>query len=120
MMAIDSHAASPVCAGVSRRALLQVGYSGLLGVGLSQALGSRAHAAAAPRTPKSLIIVFLTGAPSHHDTFDMKPDAPLEVRGEFKPIATSIPGYHICEHLPKLAERANKYAVVRSFSHGDN
>jgi len=50
----------------------------------------------------------------------MKPDAPAEIRGEFKQIATSIPGYQICEHLPKLAERAHRYSIVRSLSHGDN
>ena len=72
------------------------------------------------RKPKSLIIVFLTGAASHHDTFDMKPQAPAEIRGEFQPIATSIPGFQICEHLPLLATRANKYAVIRSLSHHDN
>ena len=113
--------------GVSRRELLQVGYSGLLGVGLSQVARQQAIAAneslvrgGSTRTPKSLVIVFLTGAASHHDTFDMKPDAPAEIRGEFKQIATSIPGYQICEHLPKLAERAHRYAVIRSLSHGDN
>lgn len=111
--------------GMNRRELLQVGYSGLLGVGLSSLLAGRQAAAknATPTTtkqPKSVVIVFLTGAASHHDTFDMKPDAPAEVRGEFQPIATSIPGLHVCEHLPKLAERAHKYAVIRSFSHNDN
>ena len=116
--------------GLSRREILQAGYSGLLGVGLPTALGSRVAAApngnVAPRgtgverRPKSVIIVFLTGAPSHHDTFDMKPDAPAEIRGEFAQIATAIPGYQICEHLPRLASLADKYAVVRSLSHGDN
>ena len=72
------------------------------------------------RSPKSLVIIFLTGAASHHDTFDMKPEAPAEIRGEFQPIATSIPGYSICEHLPQLAARANKYAVIRTLSHEDN
>ena len=78
-----------------------VGYSGLLGVGLPSALSSRAQAAEAGRTiellphkPKQVLIVFLTGAASYHDTFDMKSDAPAEVRGEFNPIATSIPGLH--------------------------
>jgi hypothetical protein len=66
------------------------------------------------------VIVFLTGAASHHDTFDMKPDAPAEIRGEFHPIATSVPGLQVCEHLPRLAQRADKYAVIRSLSHGDN
>lgn len=111
--------------GISRRELLQTGYSGLLGVGLHSVLGQRAHASPSspletPRAPKSVIIVFLTGACSHHDTFDMKLDAPAEIRGEFQPIATSIPGYSICEHLPLLASRANKYAVVRTLSHEDN
>ncbi|AMV16552.1 hypothetical protein VT03_01600 [Planctomyces sp. SH-PL14] len=108
--------------GLTRREVLQTGYSGLLGIGLSQVLGARARAsdAAAVRSPKSVLIVFLTGAASHHDTFDMKPEAPAEIRGEFQPIATTIPGYSICEHLPHLAARAHKYAVVRSLSHGDN
>jgi hypothetical protein len=66
------------------------------------------------------VIVFLTGAASHHDTLDMKPDAPAEVRGEFKPIATSVPGIQICEQLPQLAARMQKLAIVRSMTHGDN
>ena len=69
---------------------------------------------------RQVIIVFLTGACSHHDTFDMKPDSPAEIRGEFEAIDTAIPGYAICEHLPRLAQRADKYAVVRTLSHGDN
>ncbi|HEY0982093.1 MULTISPECIES: DUF1501 domain-containing protein [unclassified Schlesneria] len=112
-------------AGVTRRELIQAGYSGLLGVGLTSVLGRRAQAAPASQTeagrsPKSIIIVFLTGACSHHDTFDMKPDAPAEIRGEFRPIATTVPGYSICEHLPLLAARAGKYAVIRTLSHEDN
>ena len=111
--------------GVSRRELIQTGYSGLLGVGLSSALGRRSQGAPAQRSeasrsPKSVLIVFLTGACSHHDTFDMKLEAPAEIRGEFQPIATSSPGYSICEHLPQLAVRANKYAVIRTLSHEDN
>ncbi len=111
--------------GFSRRELLQTGYSGLLGVGLSSVLGQRVHGGPVPRSeisrsPKSVIIVFLTGACSHHDTFDMKPEAPAEIRGEFQPIATSIPGYSICEHLPLLAARAHRYAVIRTLSHEDN
>ena len=111
--------------GLNRREVLQAGYSGLLGLGLPALLAGRSRAALAAestsaRTPKSLVIVFLTGACSHHDTFDMKPDAPAEIRGQFKQIATSIPGYQICEHLPHLATRANKYAVLRTLSHNDN
>ncbi len=110
-------------AGFSRREAMQIGYSGLLGVGLPSLFAGRAQAVDAElptARAKSIVIVFLTGAPSHHDTFDMKPDAPAEVRGEFKPIATKIPGLHVCEHLPRLAKHAEKYAVVRTLSHGDN
>jgi hypothetical protein len=109
--------------GINRRELLQVGYSGLLGLGLSSlpavaaqpADGSRPGKVS--RKPKSVIIVYLTGAPSHIDTFDLKPDAPKEVRGEFKPIATNVPGLQVGEHLPRLAARADRYAVVRSLTH---
>jgi len=117
----------PHTIGMTRRELLQVGYSGLLGVGLPSLLSGRSMAAKATRpaaglapNPKQIIIVFLTGAPSHHDTFDMKPDAPAEVRGDFKPISTSVPGLHVCEHLPQMAARADKYATLRTLSHGDN
>jgi hypothetical protein len=111
--------------GLNRRELLQVGYSGLMGVGLANVIAGRsaandANGSASGRKPKSILIVFLTGAASHHDTFDMKLDAPVEIRGDFKPISTAIPGYQICEHLPQLAARANKYSVIRTLSHGDN
>lgn len=109
--------------GWSRRAVLRVGYSGLVGMGLPGVLGARAQASESTtgnRKPKSVLIVFLTGAASHHDTFDMKPEAPAEIRGEFKPIATSTPGLHVCEHLPLLAAQAHRYAVVRTLSHNDN
>jgi hypothetical protein len=107
--------------GIYRRELLQVGFSGLLGLSLPAVLTPRSRAAErTARKARSMILVFLTGAPSHLDTFDMKPDAPPEVRGEFKPIATKIPGLHVCEHLPRLAARADKYALVRSLAHREN
>jgi hypothetical protein len=108
--------------GITRRTLLQVGYSGLLGINLPALLSDRARAAAngsGPR-PKSVILVFLTGGASHIDTFDMKPDAPAEIRGEFRPIATRVPGLEICEHLPRLASQAERWALIRSLSHHDN
>jgi hypothetical protein len=117
---------APRHADVTRREWLQAGYAGLLGIGLPSLLGRPAHAAAqraAPGSPakaRSVILVFLTGAASHLDTFDLKPDAPKEVRGEFKPVATQVPGLHICEHLPRLAARADRYAVVRSLAHREN
>ncbi len=110
--------------GVNRRELLQVGFSGLLGIGLPSLFAPRAAGASTHREsgqkPKSVILVFLTGAPSHIDTFDVKPEAPPEVRGEFKAIASAIPGFPVGEHLPRLAARADKYAVVRSLSHREN
>jgi uncharacterized protein (DUF1501 family) len=113
--------------GINRRELLQVGYAGLLGIGLPSLLTREAPGAEAkrargntPRKAKSVILVFLTGAPSHLDTFDVKPDAPPEVRGEFQTIATKIPGLHVGEHLPRLAARTDKYALVRSLTHREN
>jgi hypothetical protein len=105
--------------GINRRELLQVGYSGLLGVGLTSLLPSVAFAAP-KRKPKSVILVFQTGAPSHIDTFDPKPDAPVEIRGEFGVIDTKVSGVKFGEHLPKLAARADKLAIVRTFAHKDN
>jgi hypothetical protein len=113
--------------GINRREVLQVGYSGLLGLSLPAVLSRRCNAAESKRadvrgskSPKSVVMVFLTGAASHHDTFDMKPDAPAEIRGEFQPIATSTSGVHVCEHLPRLAARSDKYALLRTLSHKDN
>ncbi|MBA4062805.1 MAG: DUF1501 domain-containing protein [Isosphaera sp.] len=103
--------------GVTRRELLQVGYSGLLGVGLASA--ARGGPAVA-KAPKSVIIVFLTGAASQLELFDPKPDAPPEIRGELGSIATRTPGLLACEALPKLAARSDRFAVVRSLSHRDN
>src|SRR4051794_26266336 len=106
--------------GIARREFLQVGFSGLLGMGLPGLLAAQARAGAtqgrAPRA-RSMIMVFLSGGLSHIDSFDMKPDAPDGIRGEFQPIETSVAGLRICEHLPGLAQRADRWAVVRSMSH---
>ena len=82
----------------------------------SPAVEGEAGVGPTPRA-KSVILVFLTGGLSHIDSFDMKPDAPDGIRGEFRPIETAVPGIHYCEHLPRLAARADKLAVVRSLSH---
>jgi hypothetical protein len=76
--------------------------------------------AAEPAKDVSLIFLFLHGGLSTIDTFDMKPDAPPEFRGEFKPIATNLPGLQICEHLPRMAQQADKYSLIRSFRHPDS
>lgn len=112
--------------GLTRREWLQVGYSGLLGMGLPALLASQADAArpnpAGPKPTirpraKSVLLIFLTGAPSHIDTFDMKPEAPEQVRGSFRPIETNAAGVRVCEHLPGLAARADRWAAVRSMTH---
>ncbi len=106
-----------------RREFLQVGASSLLGIGLGPLLAGRAAAApeslAAARS-RSVILVLLTGGPSHLDMLDMKQEAPAEIRGEFRPIATAVPGIQVCEHLPRLAARMRRWALVRSLSHGEN
>ncbi|NQV28564.1 MAG: DUF1501 domain-containing protein [Rhodopirellula sp.] len=95
---------------LSRRTMIQAGSIGLLGPSLSQL----ATAGATDGKAKSVLFVFLTGGLSHQDSFDMKPNAPDDVRGEFSPISTATAGLQICEHLPLLAQRTNDYALVRS------
>ncbi len=120
----------------SRRSLLRWG-GGLVAIGSNwprprHAMAAPAGATAPPQAPqhgrapgldatagtaKSCILVYLLGGPSQLDSFDLKPDAPAEIRGPFRPIATSVPGIDICEHLPRLARLADRYALVRSVSH---
>jgi len=108
---------------MSRRTAVQAGALGLLGLGMNHVEGLRALAAPSDvvgrREPKakSVIYIFLSGGLAQHDSFDMKPDAPEGIRGEFKPIATRTPGIQICEHLPMLAERSHLWALVRSMAH---
>lgn len=103
---------------ISRRDCLQVGGSAL-GLGLAQLLETQAAQAAAPHRPtaRSCIVLYMIGGPAQHETFDMKPDAEEGVRGEFAPIATSVPGTQICEYLPRLAKLADRYALIRSVHH---
>jgi uncharacterized protein (DUF1501 family) len=101
------------CDGVSRRGFLQIGAFGA-GLTLAELLRQRALGGAAPTRPKSAIMVYLPGGPSHLDMYDLKPDAPKEFRGEFKPIATNVPGVQICELFPMQAKMWDKLAVVRS------
>src|SRR5262252_7342692 len=108
-----------------RRTLLQAGSIGLLGLGMNHVAGLRAADSAAGTTKpggkaKSVIYIFLSGGLAQHDSFDMKPDAPDTVRGEFNPIATATPGIQICEHLPLLAQRSHLWSLVRSLTHSSN
>jgi hypothetical protein len=101
--------------GLSRREALWVGALGGVGLTLPQLLAAEAQAQ--PIRPKSILLVVPWGGPATLDTFDLKPDAPAEVRSEFRPTATAIPGLRICEHLPRLARLAGQYAIIRSATH---
>ncbi len=112
-------AAVRTCAGWSRRDLLMAGGLGLLGTSLSS---PAAHAATAPRFghAKAFILLDLYGGPAHQDIWDMKPEAPAEVRGEFNPIETNVSGIRVSEQIPRLAKIADRYALIRSMTHTDH
>src|SRR5262245_12959005 len=101
------------CDGVSRRNFLKIGALGLGGLSLPQLLRAESQSALR-QSHKAVIMIFLPGGPSHQDMLDLKMDAPSEIRGEFKPIRTKVPGIQICEHLPKIAARMDKMAIIRS------
>src|SRR5205807_3321611 len=107
------------CDGVTRRDFVRLGGISALGLGLVELLKLRAVAAErstkflAPKA-KKCILIWLDGGPSHLETFDLKPEAPAEVRGPFKPIATAVPGTQICELLPKTAAILDNVAILRS------
>src|SRR5262245_60637367 len=107
----------------SRRSMLQAGAIGLVGLGMADVRAARALAgdatgnSAKPVVPeKSVIFIFLNGGISHQDSFDLKPESPDEVRGEFLPIATATSGIDICELLPKLSQQSERYTLVRSMA----
>ncbi len=111
------------CGGVvSRRQMLQIGGLGLMGLSLPRLLAAESAANAAGITPRAdaCVLIFLNGGPSHLDMWDMKPDAPDGIRGEFKPIATSVPGIQFGEHMPLLAKLAHRATIVRSMHHTVN
>ena len=101
------------CDGVTRRNFLQVGALGLGGLTLSGLLRNEAHAGIGKST-KSAIMIFLPGGPPHQDMWDLKMDAPSEIRGEFNPISTNVDGIQICEEFPRMAKMADKFAFIRS------
>ena len=106
------------CEGFTRRDCLQVGLGGLLGTGLASGLRARAEAAAPTnRQADSCILVWLDGGPTHYETFDPKPDAPVEIRGEYEAIATKIPGVNFSKHMTQLASIADRLSIVRSIKH---
>jgi hypothetical protein len=116
MISLAGRPARTLCSGRTRREFLRVGGLAVGGLSLASLL---AHAK--PKRPaKSCLLVFMEGGPSHLETFDLKPDAPVEVRGEFKPIASSVPGVRVCELLPNLAKQMHHFAQVRSVHHAIN
>lgn len=107
----------------TRREILQVGTIGLMGLCLTDLMrwqAAGAEQSSSNKPIRSVIYIFLSGGLSQHESFDMKPLAPDNVRGEFSPISTMTPGLQICEHLPKLAKRSNQWSLVRSLSHSNN
>lgn len=109
------------CAGMTRRSCLQLGLTSALGAGFADLLALRANAAnqtAAPAAKaKSCILIWLDGGPTHYETFDPKPLAPTEIRGEYFPIETKVSGVHFSEHMPELAATADDFAIIRSIRH---
>ncbi len=107
------------CLGFTRRDCLRLGLSGLVAGGLAGALRAKDNAEVAPlrRSAKACILIWMDGGPSHYETFDPKPHAPVEIRGQFDTIATKIPGVHFSQHMQRLAACADKFAVIRSIRH---
>lgn len=127
MLTIAGHAAR-CCEGLSRREWLRAGGLSTLGLSLPVLESARAQSLAGddrPRLPsfgraKSCIVLFLFGAPAHQDLWDLKPRAPSKIRGEFQPIPTSVPDLFVGEHIPRLAQRADRLTLLRSVTHPDN
>lgn len=116
------------CKETRRRDWLKVGSLGALGLSLPDLLASQTTSLSKTETPsgqtfgraKSCIVLFMFGAPAHQDIWDLKPDAPREIRGEFRPIASRCPDTFVGEHIPRLAQMSDRYTIVRSMSHPDN
>ncbi|WP_406698809.1 DUF1501 domain-containing protein [Singulisphaera sp. Ch08] len=121
MLNIGGGARGKYCDGVSRRDFLKIGGLALGGLSLPGILRAEAQASIASSN-KAIIMVFLAGGPPHQDMFDLKMNAPAEIRGEYRPIATNVPGLEICEHMPRLATMMDKVAVIRTMvgAHGDH
>jgi hypothetical protein len=113
MLTLRGQARRGFCDGLSRRDFLKIGGLALGGLSLPRILEAEARAEIR-NSHKAIIMVFLAGGPPHQDTFDLKRDAPAEIRGEFRPIPTNVPGIEICEHLPRLAGIMDKLAILRT------
>src|SRR5229473_3570618 len=119
MFRLDLGPTPRYCDGISRRSFLQLGVAGMASVGLPQLLRAREQSVEKTGSAKntSVILLWLDGGPSHMDLYDMKPDAPAEYRGIWKPIHTNVPGFDISELFPKQAQVTDKFSIVRSLHH---
>src|SRR5437667_4285268 len=119
MIRIDFGSTARYCDGMSRRSFLQLGVAGMASIGLPRLLQARAESARQSGTSKdtSVILVWLDGGPSHMDLYDLKPEAPAEYRGIWKPIHTKVPGLDISELFPRQAKVTDKFSVIRSLHH---
>ena len=111
-----SHSRGDFCDGVSRRDVLKIGTLAAMGTAGGWSLPDllRAESASGRKSPKSVIMIYLVGGPPHQDMFDLKPEAPKEIAGPWRPIATKVPGFDICEAFPQLANLSDKLTVIRS------
>src|SRR5438132_5027681 len=118
MLRVDAGGVCGSCAGISRRSFLQIGAAGMASFGLPALLQARNESAAKKKDTRA-ILIWLDGGPSHMDTYDMKPEAPPEYRGFWRPIATNVTGMQVTEMFPKHAKVADKFSLVRSLWHND-
>src|SRR5688572_26256546 len=119
MIRIEAGSTGRYCDGFSRRNFVQLGVAGMASVGLGGVMRAKAASkeAGLPAKDTSVILIWLDGGPSHLDLYDMKPDAPAEYRGLWKPIRTRVPGFDITEMFPKQARFTDKFSMVRSLHH---
>src|SRR6185312_16209798 len=115
MFRLDADRPVEFCDGLRRRDFLHAGSLSMLGLGLPQIFGLKALGAVdTKKTDTNCIMLMLIGGPSQLDTWDMKPNAPAEIRGPYKPIKTNVSGIEISENFPRMAKHADKYALIRS------
>src|SRR6476660_4112312 len=119
MFRLDLGRTSRYCDNVNRRSFLQIGVAGMAGLGLPTILKAKEESAKSLGNKKDtrVILIWLDGGPGHMDMYDMKPDAPAEYRGLWKPIKTKVPGFDITEMYPKHAQITDKFSMVRSLYH---
>src|SRR6184192_4432140 len=117
MYRLDADKPVHFCDGMTRRDFLHAGSLAFLGLSVGDLLSLKAFGAVNPDKDMNCIMLFLVGGPSQLDTWDMKPNAPAEIRGPYKPIPTNVDGIQVCEVFPRMAKHADKYALIRSVYH---